>query len=465
MPASFRSGVAGASLSRHSSETYRRDLTIVANALKKRKKRIVDSSWPILALVVACSPGGPTGDLTPLSGRPEDPDATRVYDQNDLMPSVSPDGREVLFTSRRSGNFRLYVMNLDGSDQRVLSSGPGAQMQGSWSPDAQRIAYVQRDAGGKRYAVMRADGSAPRVLTEAPRSWPIPSWSADGRWIMVHANGPFGSDDIWRIDVESGEAELVLGSEAAERHPVSSPDGSQLLFISRRDGADFEIYVAPLAGGSWIQLTENEEDDYNPSWSPDGSRVLFQGLRGGRWTIITMRSDGSDQTAITHYPEQWDPVWTPDGAAIVFNSARDGRRGLYRMDRDGWNQRKLTNTEPGSFVTTVRKRGVDEAARLYREAQKQRPGAVYFYEKEVKHLGDLYLEMGDLRRARLLFELNVDAYPESKQAHLDLGEAFLASRDNESALASYQRAFEIDSEDELVASRIERLTQQMRARR
>ena len=424
------------------------------------KKRVLGCSWSILAVGIACSPRGLTGDLTPLSGRPEDPDATRIYDQNDLMPSVSPDGLEVLFTSRRSGNFRLHVMNLDGSDQRVLSSGPGTQMQGSWSPDGQSIAYVQRDAGESAYAVMGADGSAPRLLAEAPRSWPIPSWSVDGRSILVHANGPFGSDDIWRIDVESGEAELVLGSEASERHPVSSPDGSQVLFISRRDGADFEIYVAPLAGGSWTQLTENEEDDYNPSWSPDGTRVLFQGLRGGRWTIVTMRPDGSDQTAITHYPEQWDPVWTADGTAIIFNSARDGRRGLYRMDHDGWNQRKLTNTEPGSFVTAVRQLGVDETARLYRQARKRRPGAVYFYEKEVKHLGDLYLEMGDLRQARLLFELNVEAYPESKQAHLDMGEVLLASGDTEAALTSYQRAFEIDSEDEVVASRIERLNQQ-----
>jgi len=193
--------------------------------------------------------------------------------------------------------------------------------------------------------------------------------------------------------------------------------------------------------------------------------VLFQGLRGGRWTIVTMRSDGSDQTAITHYPEQWDPVWTPDGAAIIFNSARDGRRGLYRMDHDGWNQRKLTNTEPGSFVTAVRQRGVDEAAKLYREARKRQPDAVYFYEKEVKHLGDLYLEMGDLRQARLLFELNVNAYPESKQAHLDLGEVLLASGENESALTRYERAFEIDSEDEVVASRIERLARHVNAGR
>jgi Tol biopolymer transport system component len=46
----------------------------------------------------------------------------------------------VLFTSQRSGVFRLYSMRTDGAEQRAVTSGPGTQMQGSFSPDGRRIA-------------------------------------------------------------------------------------------------------------------------------------------------------------------------------------------------------------------------------------------------------------------------------------------------------------------------------------
>jgi Tol biopolymer transport system component len=418
-------------------------------------------SIPFLLLVAAagCEPSGDLADwhLTPLTGRPEDPDTTSIYDQNDLMASASPNGASVLFTSRRSGTFRLYVMNVDGSNVRVLTSGPGTQMQGSWSPDSRRIVYIHRDGESRRLVVINADGSDAKTLADDPGSWPVPAWMPDGRRILYHAAGPIGSDDIWSVDVETGERTLLLGSPRADRQAASSPDGGRIVFTSRRDGEDDEIYVAQVGGGSWTQLTDNDVNDYTPSWSPDGSRIVFQSNRGGRWTIFTIKPDGSDETPVTHYPAQYDPVWSYDGSEIFFNSDRDGRRGIYVMNADGLNERKLTNNEPSTFVRVVRDAGVDEATRLFREARVTNPQAVYFYEEEVRYLGENYLEMGHVRQAMTLFEVNVEAYPQSKAAHMDLGAARLAAGEVALAIESYQRALEIDADDGRIAPLIEQL--------
>lgn len=395
--------------------------------------------------------------LTPLSVRPEDPDSTSIYDQNDFMPSASPRGDLVLFTSRRSGTERLWVMNVDGSDQRVITGGSGTQMQGSWSPDGERIVYLHREDGVRWIAVINADGSEPRMLTEAPRTWPIPVWSPDGRRILYHAPGPSGSDDLWTVGPDGGEPEVLLASPADDRQGAWSPDGSRVVLSSRRDGEDFEIYVADPEGGIWTQLTDNQEDDYTPSWSPDGTRIVFQSPRAGRWSIFTVRVDGTAQTPVTHYPMQWDPVWSHDGSEIFFNSARDGRRGIYVMNADGSYPRKLTNTDPGGFVTAVREAGVDEAALLFREAHAAHPGAVFFYEREVQYLGENYLEMGDLRRAAVLFEINVEAFPRSAEAHADLGKVRLATGQIGSAVESYERALELDPENQRIPNLLEQL--------
>lgn len=74
--------------------------------------------------MAGCSPSGDAREwsLTPLTVRPEDADTNNIQDQNDFMPSPSPNGEVVLFTSERSGVERLYVMNADGSNQRKLTN-------------------------------------------------------------------------------------------------------------------------------------------------------------------------------------------------------------------------------------------------------------------------------------------------------------------------------------------------------
>jgi len=107
----------------------------------------------------------------------------------------------------------------------------------------------------------------------------------DGRRILYHAEGPHGAEDIWSGDVETGERELVLGSPSAERHGTPTPVRNRIVFISRGDGENDEVYVANGDGGPWTQLTDNKVDDYAPSWSPDDSRIVFQSPRG--WSVLT----------------------------------------------------------------------------------------------------------------------------------------------------------------------------------
>ena len=413
----------------------------------------------IATVVAGCAHSGVIHDfgLTPLTARPEEPDSTNIVEQNDLMASASPNGELLVFTSARSGTFRLYTANTDGSNQRVITSGPGTQMQGSWSPDGERIAFVHREEGGRYLAIVDGDGSNRKLLTDSLGGWPIPMWSPDGKRILYHAPGPMGEDDLWSIDPGTGDREVLFGSAASDRQPMLSPDGRHVVFTSRRDGEDEEIYVADIDGESWLQLTDNEASDYTPSWSPDGGRIVFQSVRAGRWTIFTINADGSDETPITRYPMQWDPVWSHDGTEIFFNSGRDGRRGIYAMYADGSNPRKLTNTEPGAFVSIVREAGVDEAIRAFRDAKARYPEATFFYEREVRYLGQNYLEMGQLREAELLFGVNVQAFPRSKATHLDLGNVRLAAGEIVAAIESYTRALKLDPEDEQLSARLQRL--------
>jgi Tol biopolymer transport system component len=77
-----------------------------------------------------------------------------------------------------------------------------------------------------------------------------------------------------------------------------SPDGSQIAFVSNRDG-NSEIYVMNSDGTGLTRLTDNPDDDVNPRWSPDGSMIAFWTNRNGDSEIYVMNADGTGQVNVT----------------------------------------------------------------------------------------------------------------------------------------------------------------------
>ena len=89
---------------------------------------------------------------------------TGIDDQN-LFPSWSPDGGSIVFVSDRDGNFEIYVMNADGSNQRRLTNNPAEDIAPSWSPDGRYIAFASNRGGSYQIYLMDAAGQHVTPLT------------------------------------------------------------------------------------------------------------------------------------------------------------------------------------------------------------------------------------------------------------------------------------------------------------
>ena len=94
--------------------------------------------------------------------------------------------------------------------------------------------------------------------------------------------------------------------------------------------------------GSRIQITARPGADTHPVWSPTGGKIAFVSDRDGVRQIYVMDSSGQFVTQLTFGSQNLHPNWSPDGLNIVFNSDRDGNQEIYMMDTDGENQRRLT---------------------------------------------------------------------------------------------------------------------------
>lgn len=287
------------------------------------------------------------------------------------------------------GSSEIWVMEGDGSRQTRLVEEADPEVglsYASWSPDGSRIGYTRfttpdldSDRTDAAVWTVNPDGTeAHQVVDDDGMQW-IPRFSPDGSWIAYTQEpigGPWGNRgpvgpglgagpggggavgplttplpnaDIWRIAADgTGTAERLTDSPGDDRAPVYSPDGSQILFDSTRDG-NTEIYVMDADGGNQRRLTDDPSEDWGATWSRDGALIAFNSFRSGQFDIWVMRADGGGVRRVTVAELPGDgrvtPSWSPDSSRIAFTYRRDDAPGeIWSVLATGGDARNLSRS-------------------------------------------------------------------------------------------------------------------------
>lgn len=204
--------------------------------------------------------------------------------------------------------FQVVTMNVDGTEEAVLTHVDDDDQGAAWSPDGRRIAAGDRG----RIVTMNADGTCRTLVTDGGRLVDgVPAWSPDGQSI------------------------------AFARSPVMTGGRAASIFVMGADGAD----QIDLAAGRL----------YGPRWSPDGGQIAFTsyGASGHipyESDIHVMNADGSGKALIK--PGGGGPVWSPDGRRIAFTGGRDGDSEVFVMNADGSGEARITHNAVREYVTS-----------------------------------------------------------------------------------------------------------------
>ena len=177
-----------------------------------------------------------------------------------IDPSVSPDGRRVVFTTNHRGTTRLLVADIVPS------------------PDASQR---PRHSLGNMRAVIDA---APFDQAFTPR------WSVDNRHVAYSSWVRGGYRDIRIVDTADGSFVNVTHDRAIDGDPVYSPDGRWLYFHSDRTGIS-NVYAYDLVTGKLLQVTNVVNGAYQPEPSPDGKWLAYVGYTHEGYDIFLMAVD------------------------------------------------------------------------------------------------------------------------------------------------------------------------------
>ncbi len=282
----------------------------------------------------------------------------------------SPDGTKLVFQSTRDDAScdQIYVMNADGTDQRMVSTGRGVTTCGYFLPDNRTIVYASTHLAGddcpprpdrsQGYVwpihagydlfLTDVDGAEPRRLTEAS------GYDAEGtvNWAtgkIVYTSVASGDLDLWSMDLDgSGKTQLSStfgydggafysrdGTRMVMRanHPAEGEDSdryAELLSQNLTAPMKMEIFAGNADGTGMVQLTEFGCASFAPQYTPDGSHIIFSSNKNNcdsrEFDLFLMRTDGSDLRQVTHFGGFTSfAEFSPDGSKLAFSSDRNAQ--------------------------------------------------------------------------------------------------------------------------------------------
>jgi Tol biopolymer transport system component len=279
----------------------------------------------------------------------------------------APDGRRIVFQSTRPpyGCDQIFVMNADGSDQHLVSTGKGRTTCGYFLPDNEHILYASTHEADEAcppaadrskgyvwavypgYDIYLATGKGEIVekLTDAPGYDAEATVNFAGGKI-VYTSMSTGDLELWTMNTDGSGKKRLTTKVGYDGGAVNSRDGTkivwranhpaggqlqqyrQLLSESLTSPMKMEIIVSDADGSNQRQITSFGCASFAPTFSPDGRKILFSSNKhacdGRLFELFIMNLDGSGVEQVTDFGGFTSfPEFSPDGKQLVFASDKN----------------------------------------------------------------------------------------------------------------------------------------------
>jgi Tol biopolymer transport system component len=192
--------------------------------------------------------------------------------------------------------------------------------------------------------------SRPVSLIASTYDEEAPQYSPDGTRI-VFVSRRSGSSEIWVCGSDGSNA-LQLTSLGATGSPHWSPDGHRIVFDSNAEG-QFEIYLIDASGGTPQRMTQHKSDDAVPSWSRDGRSIYFVSNRTKEWQIWKMPAEGGEAVQVSKHGGHI--AYESFDGKFVYFARTPGQTSVWRVPVGGGDETKVLESALGQAFAVADK--------------------------------------------------------------------------------------------------------------
>lgn len=213
---------------------------------------------------------------------------------NNRMPFFHPNGTSILFESDKTGRYELYEYCLISRHiSKIIKEDEftGLQQFGAYSPDGNYLAFCSAEPSKKNYNVFLMhlkSGVIGQLTYDTTRSL-YPSWSKDSKEIIFFSRRDGQDDELYRLTVEKGDVTRLTDNPTNDFCPAWISD-NEIIFARSIEKDQPELFSLDLHSKKEKRLTRNHETDTEPSVSPDGNFLAWTGYRGGNFEVLIGRA-------------------------------------------------------------------------------------------------------------------------------------------------------------------------------
>jgi len=279
--------------------------------------------------------------------------------------SVSPDEQQVAYSDIQDGQGDLWIIPRSGGQAIRATNDKAEDNQPVWTPDGKRILYSSKRNGIKQIFLTYLDDRQPVQLTINDNNTDVLDVSLDGTKILYATTRE--ESDLWSVNIDQLKESQLTSDAGIELWPDVSPDGKSVAFQSLPTNSGLTLFsslpqVKSLATEtSPVQLAP---DGFALTWSPNGKQVAFLRQTGGTPNLWTVHASGGDARPLTtggvafggysYLPynrfHTRDFEWSADGSRLIYCARDGGKMNVWETIADGSSKKQLSNNEDPSVL-------------------------------------------------------------------------------------------------------------------
>ena len=234
----------------------------------------------------------------------------------------TPDGK-LVYASRTGESWDIWMVNRDGSESKQLTADAFIDQQPSVSSDGRYVVFQSNRSGSRKIWRIDADGTNPMQLTDGSYVDEYPVCSPDGRFVIFMSMRS-GTSAIWKVGIDGG-APVQLTNHPSQ-FPLISPDGKLISYFYLDEQANNQPRLAmiPSEGGEPVKTIDlpRTVQPIAFAWMPDGRSIAYLDTGSGILNVWSQPLDGSAPKQLTNFKSEF---------LNSFAVSRDGKIAAYRF--------------------------------------------------------------------------------------------------------------------------------------